>query len=986
MAGTITGRKLQSHEHPSFGPPPGPAFERHRQPQCLAHPKGNPMYNAHSNSMTHLYQPYMPRTPKASRHQRLNRSSHDFRFNASSKVYKSEPDLRVDPTVLHTHAPSQTTLRRSPVKDRMKSRKPNRAPPPPSSSEAGFSDGFSSDSRPRSEHSRVRWGRFDASSAPSSQVSTVRRQKKQGLYKKNENMRYESQLDGPPRKGILGPRVPLNELGKSVDKTTGSYIPERFDQMGRNYERNSNTAEMKSNRLEEKSIHQAFNETLKKQTSSKEENKVKVISESKNTLKKEMTPCIDEINMRLRHSKRVTSPAATTGKLNKEKECVIGPNSKDSHKDLMVSNKTSNKSFDKEKALKQTDSPDKFYFGMVPNTPEAMLKNDSKDNDLPIVENTIVHSPDRLNSKYSYHRNSRREISNQTKMRQTEGNNSSRKYRPLDSSSSDDQPLEEFALKLARKNVSSEKHLLENSKRDDPGYHSRQSSGNLHSSNGNTSDEIEPSSLTVNLRPILPRRQNEIPRFNPNSAWKDLGEDPIETSKPVIENTRKFYPGEERIEIFSRPIAPRRSSTEKSADSGISGDAGSPGPIADFEPTGNLDSIKSKNTGGPIAVSTPVIFNNMRRAWTPAEDLEDNSMGDESHDYLPEVPVNDGLANSQMKSQSRGDLFDLFNLKKSDVSNKQPETDNTNCHNKLNRSISGSLESDRHTPHDVWRENWVMSSSIPSSLNKCNKNESPAFSASNCDLPSKLNGGELSTSSEIINAISRNTKSMYLPEYNPKYTSHVNTSAHSKVLENDGLKQKQISGVEPEISTAVDTNGNFSELYKKQKFMNRLSGDPRGKNGKKFAFKSTVRVLEMKKIEEKLNREIEENERKRLREAAAMKQVEQEFQIKREKEKKVQQRQGEVVRSQSSVHKSTQSEHVPRPKLKPTHQHSFAVKTSPAGTDHNGNLSAKSPGRERVVRGSTSDKATATTHPFVTPLPAQVLPLRPGPLTIPVNQ
>jgi len=168
--------------------------------------------------------------------------------------------------------------------------------------------------------------------------------------------------------------------------------------------------------------------------------------------------------------------------------------------------------------------------------------------------------------------------------------------------------------------------------------------------------------------------------------------------------------------------------------------------------------------------------------------------------------------------------------------------------------------------------------------------------------------------------------------------------------------------------------------------------------GKKFAYKSTVRVLEMKKIEEKLNREIEENERKRLREAAAMKQVEQEFQIKREKEKKLLQRQGEVLkssealkssevlRSQSSVHKSTQSDHVPRPKLKPTHQHSFAVKTSSAATDHNGNLSAKGPGRERVVRGSTSDKATATTHPFVTPMPAQVMPLRPGPLTIPVNQ
>jgi len=354
-------------------------------------------------------------------------------------------------------------------------------------------------------------------------------------------------------------------------------------------------------------------------------------------------------------------------------------------------------------------------------------------------------------------------------------------------------------------------------------------------------------------------------------------------------------------------------------------------------------------------------------------------MGDESHDYIPDAPVTDAMANTQIKSQSRGDLFDLFNLNKNEISKQGTDGTNVASHNKLNRSISGSLESDTDLPADVWRDNWVMSRSIPSSLNKCNNNGVSNFSANRNQINSQLSGGEISTSTELINAISRNTKSMYLPEYNPKYISDEKSMGHSGLRLKDGSNRKEAPGIEAENSVAEDTSEKFSELYKKQNFINRLNGESKFRNGKKFSYKSTVRVLEMKKIEEKLNREIEENEKKRLREAAAMKQVEEEFQIKREKEKRMQQRQGDVARSQSSVNKSTQSEHTQRPRPRPAHQHSFAVQ---GARDLNGNLHAKAGGRDRGERESSAERIAAP-HPFAAPAPAQGAPMR---LTISVNQ
>ncbi|CAL4089548.1 unnamed protein product, partial [Meganyctiphanes norvegica] len=60
----------------------------------------------------------------------------------------------------------------------------------------------------------------------------------------------------------------------------------------------------------------------------------------------------------------------------------------------------------------------------------------------------------------------------------------------------------------------------------------------------------------------------------------------------------------------------------------------------------------------------------------------------------------------------------------------------------------------------------------------------------------------------------------------------------------------------------------------------------KGRKSKKFSYQSTVRILEKKKLEEKITKEVEEKEKQRLREAEQMRKVEEEFQRKRERENK----------------------------------------------------------------------------------------------------
>lgn len=117
------------------------------------------------------------------------------------------------------------------------------------------------------------------------------------------------------------------------------------------------------------------------------------------------------------------------------------------------------------------------------------------------------------------------------------------------------------------------------------GYH--QSLPN--SSGSDLSSEYEMDDLTNNgialqLRPILPKKQLEIPRFSPAAAWRLLSSVESNTAGSTVASEDGPVFIEDRIEKLSRPPPPptaqfgHRSSQDKSGDSGISGDAG-PAPF-----------------------------------------------------------------------------------------------------------------------------------------------------------------------------------------------------------------------------------------------------------------------------------------------------------------------------------------------------------------------------------------------------------------------
>lgn len=90
--------------------------------------------------------------------------------------------------------------------------------------------------------------------------------------------------------------------------------------------------------------------------------------------------------------------------------------------------------------------------------------------------------------------------------------------------------------------------------------------------------------ITLQLRPILPKKQLEIPRFSPTAAWSMLSFFDSNTATNTVASDDGLFFIEDQIEKRSRPPPPpptvqagSRSNNDKSGDSGISGDAG---PVA----------------------------------------------------------------------------------------------------------------------------------------------------------------------------------------------------------------------------------------------------------------------------------------------------------------------------------------------------------------------------------------------------------------------
>ncbi|XP_071524573.1 uncharacterized protein [Panulirus ornatus] len=605
--------------------------------------------------------------------------------------------------------------------------------------------------------------------------------------------------------------------------------------------------------------------------------------------------------------------------------------------------------------------------------------------------------------------------------------------------------VEEFAVAIERHKLNrpdGESGASGSSRREDGGYHSRQNSGSLYLDSEH--DVRVEGELCMNLRPTLPRRQLEIPRFSPNAAWRSLSLERVSRQPETLDETRSSEEPEAvceaRIQRFTRPTAPPRGSGEKSADSGISGDAGSPGPTHEFEPL--MPTEKTKSSSGPLAASSPVASGRpeVRRTWTPAQDLDDNSL--DSNGEQTDLPQ--GLS-TPPKLTSRSNMFP-----KSQELALEPETEpesptetetvselvspdkrdhwarrmkrngadilpqKFNSLRKLKRSVSGAITGlGRKSPvaedypqnrpvnepqtrlqvdDSNWRDNWSMSRSIPNSLNTCEEQETGSNLSSSKNARSRSesrlgNGGgdnpQDDSRSRTPSYLQYGSAGhiMYLPEYNSRRMSrgeggsedecerrHHSTSRHHDFRQSLPHSIRTLTPEHERKPPSGDEDPALPESYNgptslPTTFSSSHAGlaSSRKAKGKKFSYQSTVRILEKKKLEEKLAREVAEKEKLRLKEMEAMKKVEEEFQRKREREKKKVKQQLKLFHMQQQQQPQQQQQQQQQLTNRDSHNHSYS------SDDH-------APSSYSSEQNEVSSQASSQPPPLPRSPPPQVYP------------
>ncbi|KAF5286513.1 hypothetical protein FQA39_LY16289 [Lamprigera yunnana] len=355
--------------------------------------------------------------------------------------------------------------------------------------------------------------------------------------------------------------------------------------------------------------------------------------------------------------------------------------------------------------------------------------------------------------------------------------------------------------------------------------------------------------ITLQLRPILPKKQLEIPRFSPAAAWRQLSAVESNLAPSTIASEDSPILMEERIEKLSRLPPPSllqtgpRSSYDKSGDSGISGDAG---PVGFDENPDGIPDIK-------ISLQLPLVLNrNQEISWTPQQDLEeeDSSTDEEIEDQLLRTPT--------VKFTPKSNVFSLS----------LPRDNQSSCISRSKKDISLS-NSFRYQSG-----NWFLSKSAPNSLkNDFNSLEFP--NSKKCE-----DVDQTQTSTRNVSRV------MYLPDSESTYKKN-----HNGLIKSDHLKYNVIA---TEKSKNLKIGGISKSCENISSHMNSLSEpedlqDPpapqdeplRVRKQKKFTFQSTIRQIERKLLAEKLSREADKKEKKRLSELAAMQRVEEEFKKKR---------------------------------------------------------------------------------------------------------
>ena len=354
--------------------------------------------------------------------------------------------------------------------------------------------------------------------------------------------------------------------------------------------------------------------------------------------------------------------------------------------------------------------------------------------------------------------------------------------------------------------------------------------------------DSDSSDILLNLRPTLPRKQLQIPRFSPVAAWRSLL---VETNLSESKSNGKVNGSSLHLHL-STEEAKNEIKIEKIYR----------------EPSFNLLSQQLDNKSGDSGISAGDIGNTpdsnlppayLMSSWTPQQDLEEDEeeehAGNDKHTSLSRKASDTDKSQSFLNS---GHMFSLSLPRDSHTSSDKTPQNNFYSLQKFRKTVAdvfGSITSVNDNKVQIHNygvdSNWVLSSQ-PNSIDE--------FS------PKK----DTDTRNQIISQMTSGKHVMYLPtnmndEKEYKYESNINEATTKREEQHDV------------IPTYKDEEDSF---LKKIKIKNH-----------RFKFQSTIRQVERRKIADKLSKEAEEAERDRFSELEAMQKVEEEFQRKRAREK-----------------------------------------------------------------------------------------------------
>lgn len=255
-------------------------------------------------------------------------------------------------------------------------------------------------------------------------------------------------------------------------------------------------------------------------------------------------------------------------------------------------------------------------------------------------------------------------------------------------------------------------------------------------------------------------------------------------------------------------------------------------------------------------------------AWTPQQDLGDDSSVDETQNF--------GARTKRFASGPH--VFSLSLPREQHLESyfgdKTPFQHYTGLQ-RFKKSVSGVLgnlanKKDSEQSNSQNSNNWFLSKSAPNSLNN-------GFNSIETASPHKSDAQENLSSLVPSSNKQSSGRLMYLPELENACQNRARVRSKSA----DRSRQANLSVFSKScenISMEVKSSSEPEDLQDPPKVD---SDNWRGRKPKKFTFQSTVRQIERRRLAEKLSREAERKEQQRLRELEAMQRVEEEFQRKR---------------------------------------------------------------------------------------------------------